>query len=79
MDRKISLHRRILIAVHLMMCKYCRRLKKQLLIIKHAVRLEDIPGDLIDRSLSLSKETRERIKQAMRDYSPDPDPDLPIT
>ena len=75
MDRKFPLHRRILIATHLLMCKYCNRFKKQLLILRHAVGLEDIPEEVLDGSLSLSKETRERIKQAMRDYSPDPDPD----
>ena len=77
MDRQIPLHRRILIATHLLMCKYCYRFKKQLLILRHALSLEDIPEDVLDRPFSLSKETRERIKQAMRDYSPDPD--LPIT
>ena len=77
MDRKIPFHRRILIATHLLMCKYCYRFKKQLLILRLALSLEDIPEDVLDRPFSLSKETRERIKQAMRDYSPDPD--LPIT
>ena len=75
MDRKLSIHRRLLIATHLLMCKYCNRFKKQLQILRHAVGLEDIPEEVLDRFPSLSKEIREQIKQAMRDFSPDPNPD----
>ena len=75
MDRKFPIHRRILITVHLFMCRYCYRFKKQLQILRNAAGLEDIHEDDLGRSPSLSKETRERIKQAMRDLSPDPEPD----
>ena len=75
MDRKFPLHRRLLITTHLLMCKYCNRFKKQLLILRHAVDLENIHEEVLGRYPSLSKETREQIKQAMRDFSPDPDPD----
>ncbi len=79
MDRKIPFHRRILIATHLLMCKYCYRFKKQLMLLRRAVSLEDIPEDVPGRPVSLSKEARQRIKQAMRDYAPDLNPDSPIT
>jgi hypothetical protein len=75
MDRKFPIHRRLLIATHLLMCKYCNRFKKQLQILRHAVSFDDIHEEVIDRFPSLSKETREQIKQAMRDFSPDPNPD----
>ena len=75
MDRKFPLHRRILIISHLFMCKYCNRFKKQLLVLKKAVGLEDTHKEDVSPSHSLSEETRKRIKQAMRDLSPDPDPD----
>ena len=75
MDRKLPIHHHLLIATHLLMCKYCNRFKKQLQILRHAVGLEDIPEEVLDRFPSLSKETREQIKQAMRDFSPDPNPD----
>ncbi len=71
MDRKLPIHHRLLIATHLLMCKYCNRFKKQLQILRHAVGLEDIHEEVLDRFPSLSKETREQIKQAMRDFSPD--------
>lgn len=72
---KFPLHRRILITAHLFMCRYCNRFKKQLLILRKAAGLENIHEEDFNRSPSLSKETRERIKQAMRDLSPDPDLD----
>jgi len=76
MDRKFPFHRRILLNAHLLMCRYCNRFKKQLLILRHAVGLENIYEDERGHFHSLSKEARERIKQAMRDLSPNPDPDL---
>ena len=71
MDRNLPIHQRLLIAIHLLMCKYCNRFKKQLLILRLAVGLDDIHEDVVDRFPSLPKETREQIKQAMRDFSPD--------
>jgi len=58
------------------MCKYCNRFKKQLDILRNAVGLDEIHEAHLGPSRALSKETRERIKQAMRDLLPDPDPDL---
>ena len=75
MDRKFPLHRRILVSAHLFMCRYCNRFKKQLLILRNAAGLEDIHEEEFGLSHSLSKEARERIKQALRDLSPNPDPD----
>ena len=75
MDRKFPLHRRILLIAHLLMCRYCHRFKTQLLILRNAVGLEDIHEEGRGRSHSLSEEARARMKQAMRDLSPNPDPD----
>ena len=75
MDREFPLHRRILMTAHLFMCRYCNRFKKQLLILRIAAGREDIHEENLGRYSSLSKETHERIKQAMRDLSPVPGPD----
>jgi len=69
MDRKFPLHRRLLITTHLFMCKYCNRFKKQLLILRNAAGLENFHEEDLGRSPSLSKEIRDRIKQAIRDLS----------
>jgi hypothetical protein len=74
MDRKFPLHRRILITMHLLMCRYCNRFKKQLMLLRAAVGLEEAHEADIGPSPALPNETRERIKQAMRDLLPDPDP-----
>jgi len=73
MDRQFPLHHRILITAHLLMCRYCNRFKKQLLLLRIAVGLEETREVDIGPSPSLSTESRERIKQAMQDLLPDPD------
>jgi len=75
MDRKLPLHRQILVHAHLFMCRYCNRFKKQLLLLRNAAGLEDIHGEEFGHSHTLSEDARERIKQAMRDLSPNPGPD----
>lgn len=52
------------------MCKYCNRLRKQLLILRKAIRLEIIPEDAGGQPDSLSEATRERIKRALREALP---------
>jgi len=66
MDHNLPLHERMMIAAHLWMCKYCRRLKNQMLILRNALRLTDLAGKDEDRSLTLSSEARERIKLSIR-------------
>lgn len=66
MDHSLPLHERMMIAVHLWMCKYCRRFKDQMLIIRYALRLTDPAGDGADPAPPLPEEIRERIKQSMR-------------
>ena len=71
MDDHLPLHERMMIAVHLWMCKYCRRFKKQMLILRNALRLTDLPGEDEDRSLYLPIEARERIKLSLREIHTD--------
>jgi predicted anti-sigma-YlaC factor YlaD len=66
MDQTLPLHERMMISVHLWMCKYCRRFRDQMLILRYALRLADLPADDADPSPSMPKEIAERIKQAMR-------------
>jgi hypothetical protein len=66
MDHALPLHERMMISVHLWMCKYCRRFKDQMLVLRYALRLTDPAGGDAHPSLSLPKEIRERIKESMR-------------
>ena len=65
LDRILPLHERMMITIHLWMCKYCNRFKNKLLILRNAVRQQELPAEDSDVASSLSEETRERIKQAM--------------
>ena len=65
LDRKLPLHHRILIRMHLLMCKYCTRFRQQLLILQEAVRLGDLAVETPDPAPILSAEARERIKQSL--------------
>jgi hypothetical protein len=70
MDASLPVHHRLLITIHLMMCKYCNRFRQQLLIIRKAVRVEKPAEDDPCQSAFLSKSTRERIKKAVKEERP---------
>ena len=69
-DRTLPLHYRLQLKMHLLMCKYCKRFKNQLLMIRGAARLEDPAEDNVEPRQCLSKEACQRIKQAMRNHTP---------
>jgi hypothetical protein len=58
MDKKLPLSTRLGIKFHLMMCKFCRRYEKQLLIIHAAFKEEII--------VPLPKSIREKIKATLQ-------------
>ncbi len=70
MDASLPGHHRLMITIHLLMCKYCNRFRKQLLIIRQAVRIEKPAEDDPCQTASLSKATRERIKKAVKEERP---------
>jgi len=70
MDRTLPTHERMMIMFHLWMCKYCKRFKSQLLILRNAIRQEELPGKDEDGSSSLPQEASVRIKHALKDLSP---------
>ena len=72
MDRRLPLHQRVMIRIHLLMCKYCARFEKQLQIMREICRrLPD--GDPDDRSAELSSEACEKIKAALKSHAAHPD------
>ena len=64
LDRKLPLHQRMGIRVHLFMCKFCSRYRKQLLILREAMRLQEKYLEETKPSLTLAPEARERIKRS---------------
>jgi hypothetical protein len=63
MDRSLPLGKRIGVRFHLLICKFCLRYERQLLLIRETARrlaaTEGIPGE------TLSAEARERIRKAL--------------
>jgi len=70
MDAPLPGHHRLMITIHLLMCKYCNRFKKQLLIIRQAIRIEKPAEDDPCQTASLPKATRERIKRVVKEGRP---------
>jgi putative zinc finger protein len=60
LDHKLPLVQRIGIRVHLLMCKFCSRYRKQLLILREAMRLQE----KYIEDTTLPTEARERIKRS---------------
>lgn len=69
MDRNLPFHHRMFIRIHLMMCKYCARFKKQLLMLRKLSRLETSSGEDSTPPIVLSMEARKRIKKSLRTFS----------
>jgi hypothetical protein len=70
MDRKLPLFYRMQLKMHFLMCKYCKRFKDQMILIRGAVRFDGPTDDDADPSQCLSKEAYQRIKQAMINHMP---------
>ena len=64
LDRKLPLHQRMGIRVHLFMCKFCSRYRKQLLLLREAMRLKERYVEDKGSPITLPPEARERIKRS---------------
>ena len=65
MDRSLPLHHRMMIKIHLMMCKYCAQFKQQLLALRDACRLDDLHGEDCEHVHDLAQAVRDRLKQSL--------------
>ena len=61
MDRRLSLGQRLDLWFHLTMCKYCRRFRKQLYIIRDMAKQYDTILPSLSATEQLSPEAAERI------------------
>jgi hypothetical protein len=70
MDTSLPVGKRIGVRIHLLMCRFCARYERQLLLIRETVRrfvaaeekAEEAPGE------TLSEEARERIRKSLRSH-----------
>jgi hypothetical protein len=65
MDRSLPFFQRMGIRFHLMMCKFCTRYRKQLLILREAIRLKSIHDEEIELPISLPPEAKTRIRRLL--------------
>ncbi|GAB4240670.1 MAG: hypothetical protein OHK0028_18850 [Deltaproteobacteria bacterium] len=68
MDHSLPLGKRIGVRLHLLMCTFCARYERQLLLIRETVRRlvgkEGEPGEATGETLS--EEAKERIRKSLR-------------
>lgn len=68
MDHSLPLGKRIGVRLHLLMCRFCARYERQLLLIRETARrlvaTEEKPG--AQTGETLSEEARERIRKSLR-------------
>jgi hypothetical protein len=67
MDATLPVGKRIGVRLHLLICKFCARYKRQLLLIRETARrlaaIEEAPG--LPGGETLSAEARERIRKTL--------------
>ncbi|MFO7713838.1 zf-HC2 domain-containing protein [Desulfosarcina sp.] len=66
MDASLPLSHRLAVRMHLMMCRYCARFQRQLVMLRQLSRAED-PYRASDKTPeNLSETTKRRIKEKLR-------------
>lgn len=65
-DRPLPLGHRLAIQMHLMMCRYCARFQRQLVMLRKISRIEDEHRSSDDAPQKLSDATKRRIKEKLR-------------
>ncbi len=66
LNASLPFHHRMAIRMHLLMCRYCSRFRRQLIMLRKMSRLMDDEPSTDETSATLSNETKERIKKALR-------------
>lgn len=69
LDRKLPLLQRLMIRIHMMMCRYCARFQRQLLLIREMARYAQPMKEPINGSATLSTDARARLKQTLKSAS----------
>jgi hypothetical protein len=68
MDRALPFYQRVLMRLHLLMCKYCARCLEQFETIRAASCYEELSGKELDDSQALSKAGKERLKEFLKNH-----------
>ena len=68
MDRSLPFYQRVLMRLHLVMCKYCTRCKQHFEALRAASRHEELSGKELDASRALSSDGKERLKKFLKNH-----------
>jgi len=69
MDRNLPLYQRMLIWMHLLMCKYCTRFRRQVMMLREFCPSHRLDENSLDPDVTLSPDACERIRQTLRSSS----------
>lgn len=68
MDRNLKFHERMAIHGHILVCKGCHHIKKQLSLVGTAIKHQrELAKEISAEDLHLSPEAKARIKQRLTD------------
>ena len=68
LDRALPFYQRVLVWMHLLMCKYCSRCREQFETIRAASCHAELDGKDLDDSRALSNDGRERLKKFLKNH-----------
>ena len=68
MDRSLPFYQRVLMRLHLSMCKYCTRCKQHFEALRAACRHEELYDNELDASRGLSNGGKERLKKFLKNH-----------
>jgi hypothetical protein len=66
LDARLPFHHRIAVRMHLLMCRYCARFRRQLIMLRTVSRQVDDEPSTDETTATLSNEIKARIKKALR-------------
>jgi hypothetical protein len=68
MDRSLPFYQRVLMWLHLLMCKYCSRCKEHFEALRAASCHVELNGNELDASRALSNDGKERLKKFLKNH-----------
>ena len=68
MDRSLPFYQRVLMRLHLLMCKYCSSCKAHFEAMRAAGGYEELYGNELDASRALSNAGKERLKKFLKNH-----------
>ena len=66
LDHQLPMLERMMIRVHLVMCRYCARFHRQLLLLRSMARYTQPFENTLDTSVTLPHDARARLKQTLK-------------